>query len=79
MHAFVRSSPAYVTAVEAYQRENSLGVDSDIGYCYLCSTRISYGNGAWHYRFSLVDARSGEKIRAHVRSPAADGSTVTFN
>ena len=79
MHMLVRNSYAFELAVSAYQLRTPSGSDADVDYCYLCSSGISYGGGSWHYRFTLIDRRSGAKTRAHVRMATAGSSTVTFN
>ncbi len=78
---FVRLSPAYTSAVKAYRSQMSGTELAQVGYCYLCSSRVSYGNGSWSYRFTLVVKSHGASQRVRVLTQPQVGSdlhAVTF-
>jgi len=79
MQVLVRNSSAYDLAIREYQLRGPDGLTRDVGYCYLCSSGIGYGDGFWHYRFTLIDRHGGEMIRAHVRVSTTGSRTVSFN
>jgi hypothetical protein len=80
-HVFLRLSPAFSSAAATYGRQHASIAPSDISLCFSCKKRISYGNGIWHYRFTLlvVSGGSTQKVRVHSQSlPENDGYAVTF-
>lgn len=80
-HGYIRLSPAYASAVAAYKRQNVSEADAGFSLCFSCSKRLSYGNGIWYYRFTLI-VRKGSATRqipVCIRSRSGrDDDVVTF-
>ena len=74
----IRLSSAYALAAATYAREHGAMAPAQVQLCYLCASGISYGNGAWHFRFTLIDSTSGAKVRTRVRLVSGGSGTVTF-
>jgi hypothetical protein len=80
-HIFFRLSPAYSSAAATYAKQHTLIAPSNISLCFPCKKRISYGNGIWHYRFTLIVVSGGstQKVKVHSQSLLGnDGYAVTF-
>ena len=80
-HVFFRFSPAYSSAASTYRKQHASIATSDISLCFSCKKRISYGNGIWHYSFTLVVVSNGstQKVKIHSQSlPGNGGYAVTF-
>ena len=80
-HLFVRQSSAYADAVAAYSDQHAIDASS-VHLCFPCTKRISYGNGIWHYRFTLVVDQGGATRKVLVDSqsvPGADVHSVRFD
>jgi hypothetical protein len=80
-HIFFRLSPAYSSAVATYEKQHASIAPADISLCFSCKKRISYGNGIWHYRFTLIVVSDGstQKVRVHSQSlPRNGGYAVAF-
>ena len=76
---YIRQSPAYAKAVATYRAEHV--EPTEIGLCLLCSSRVTYGNGIWHYRFTLVVEQGDSTRKVLVRSqslPGTDEYSVRF-
>jgi len=80
-HVFVRLSPAYSNAVTTYERQHSSTLDRDISLCFFCAKGLSYGNGIWHYRFTLIVEKGSlnQRVRVHSQSQTdSDKYVVTL-
>lgn len=80
-HIFFRHSLAYSSAAATYGKQHAWIAPSDISLCFSCKKRISYGNGIWHYRFTLLVVSDGstQKVAVHSQSlPGSGGYAVTF-
>ena len=79
-HFFILQSDAFTSAVSAYQSQNPAVQHSDISLCYSCRKKISYGNGTWHYRFTLLVKKDGSEheIKVHSQAQPNDQYVVAF-
>lgn len=80
-HLFFRFSPVYSSAVSAYEEQHTSTADTGFSLCFSCAKRISYGNGIWHYRFTLLveNGESTQKVKVHNQSKTGtSGYAVIF-
>lgn len=74
-HVLIRQSSAYADAVAAYSDQQAIKA-SNVRLCFPCAKRISYGNGIWHYTFTLVVDQDGASRKVLVRSQSVPGEDV---